>query len=189
MWLLRLEAHPHCGWFLWRKITIFLLSLLLPGEVSIYFTLCLWATCFPTEENIYLCLVFESLFKFLKYRRRIQFRASSYKLDRIQFQSRNSWIRLSCSQFYWDSIAKHCIIVRLAVISLLDKGWLNNLKGHHSKNIHPPNFKPLDAWRNHPLTCCPDHPVPHEVRLVGHEDARSAAQLRPDVAEDPGGRK
>ena len=38
-----------------------------------------------------------------------------------------------------------------------------------------------------PLTCCPDHPVPHEVRLVGHEDAGSAAQLRPDVAEDPGG--
>ena len=39
------------------------------------------------------------------------------------------------------------------------------------------------------LTSRPDHPVPHEVRLVGHEDAGSAPQLRPDVAKDPVRRK
>ena len=45
---------------------------------------------------------------------------------------------------------------------------------------------PAGHW---PLYCVltpgPHHPVPHEVSLVGHEDAGPAAQLGPEVAQDP----
>ena len=53
-------------------LCFFLLSLLLPGEVSIYFMLCLWATCFPTKRK-YLCSLWKSIYSNFSNRRRIQF--------------------------------------------------------------------------------------------------------------------